>query len=513
MPSGGRLRRATWVALLAAVWPACRTHTPQAAQAVTVSVPYELDTLDPHARDLVGQAAISQNLYEGLVAKDGQLAVHPALAERWISPDPLTWVFSLRRGVRFHDGRALTSADVVWSFERLKAHPELQVGVYAQDVESVKATGELSVEIRTQSPAAVLLNRISTVMIVPASSSAAALASQPLGTGPYRFVSWTPGQSIELQRNEDYWGRRPALASVTYLLDRSDEEALEDVATQRSQIAQLSSRQAERAAAADTGLRLLRQPGIFLKYLGYDLSREVTPQVSLRGNPFRDLRVRQAIHLAIDRRRLVERLPVFAVPAGQLVPPVIFGFDPGLPEAAPDPPRARELLAAAGYPQGFGVTLQARQLTGQAAEHVREMLGEVGIRVTVEQVSERDFFRVASGGPTFFLTRYGCDNGDASDVLNAGIHSVDPLRHFGSANYGHYSSPALDAAIEKSAQPNDHKERRRQLQAIVRQAMQELVWIPLYFDEDVYLVRRPYVLTPRADSYLRAVDVALAPGR
>jgi peptide/nickel transport system substrate-binding protein len=191
------------------------------------------------------------------------------------------------------------------------------------------------------------------------------------------------------------------------------------------------------------------------------------------------------------------------------VPPVIFGFNPSLPESVHDPARARALLAAAGFPHGFSVRLQVRQMVGQAADPLRGMLAEVGIQVNVAQLPEHEFFEAADAIPSFYLTRYGCDNGDSSDILNAGIHSVDPERRLGNVNFGHYSNLALDRAIEASAEESDHDARRGQLQAIMAAALDDLVLIPLYFDEDVYLVRRPLTFRPRDDSYVLASEIGV----
>jgi peptide/nickel transport system substrate-binding protein len=505
----GRLGAPLLVAVLAS---ACRDPPPATAastRALVISVPWQIDTLDPHARDLLGQLAVSAHLYEPLVRKDRDMRLQPCLATRWINPDPLTWIFYLRPDVRFHDGQALTSADVVASLERVMGDPALQVGVYASEIARVTATGPASVEIRTRRPAAVLLNALSAIAIVPRGATGEALGSRPDGTGPYRLAGWTPGVSVALVRNDTYWGAAPAVPRVVLRLARSPDDGLRDLLDGESDVAQVGSRSAAASLQGQAGVSVVRRGGVFLKYLGMDAARAVTPYVPAPRNPFRDARVRRAMSLAIDRRKLVAQLPTFATPASQLVPSEIFGFAPALTLGASDTAPAQALMRAAGWPDGFEVTLHARREVSPAGPALAEMLGRVGIRVAVRELDEPSFYRAVEEPPTLFLTRYGCDTGDAGDVLNAGIHSPDAARHLGTANYGGYRNAGLDDAIEQSGEVLDPVRRRGQLQAIMATVMDELPWVPLYFDEDVYAVRAPYVLQPRADSYVLAAEVGL----
>lgn len=133
---------------------------------LVLSVPYEIDTLDPHAKDRLSESAIDHHFYEALVSTDAEMGVHPSLALRWDNPDLLTWVFYLRPGVRFHDGRPLTASDVVYSFERLLKNPKLERGLYIVQIASVRALDPNTVEIRTHKPTAVLLSKLSNVFVV-----------------------------------------------------------------------------------------------------------------------------------------------------------------------------------------------------------------------------------------------------------------------------------------------------------------------------------------------------------
>jgi peptide/nickel transport system substrate-binding protein len=418
-------------------------------------------------------------------------------------------VFELRPGARFHDGRTLDSADVVATFARLREHPELEIALYTNEVVSARALSPSLVELRTRQPLPALLNKLSLVYVVPRDAGPG-LAQRPCGTGPYRLEGRPAPQELDLVATGD----RPlaaALDRVRLRLGRSADDAWHDLRDGHSDFAQLSSRAAEREMGGRPDVSVLRHTGVFLKFLGFDLARPRTPYVTGR-NPFLDPRVRQAISLAIDRERLVAGLSVPAIPASQLVPPVIFGFSPELKAPAPDPVRARALLAAAGFPRGFAVTLHARELAGgEAAEPVRAMLAEVGIRVDVVQLREPEFRAVSQEPPSLFLTRYACDTGEASDALNAVIHSRDAARGYGYGNFGRYAQPALDALIEQSSQIEVPEERLQAFQDILRQVAEQDVIVPLYYDENVFGLRKGFTWQPRADGYVLAAEIAPVP--
>jgi len=495
------------LALVSLLGTGCRKSPPPASE-ISLSVPYELSTFDPHEKDLLSNVALLSHVYEPLVTSDASMAIRSCLAERWVSPDPLTWILTLRPGVRFHSGAPLTSADVVATFERVSGARNLEVSGYLMNVASVKALDEQRVEIRTKSPMSILLQKIRYMAITRKGVDP---ARETDGTGPYRLSSPKPGPTFELTRHEEYWGRKPAFQRVTFRLKRTPDQALDDFLAGTSPLVQANTRRVESALRGLTDVTILKQSSIFVKFLAFDVKRDETPGVPGRKNPFRDVRVRRAVRLAIDRAKLAASLSSYAVPTSQPVPPFIFGFDPSIPETPYDAAKARALLAEAGLPGGFTVTLHTRQLLAESAGHLKAMLAEVGIDVKVLALPDAEYFPALSRREgSMYLSRFGCPSGDVSDLLDKAIHTVEPARHFGESNNGDYTNPELDRLIEESSGLAEMSQRRPVLQQIIRKVMDDAAFLPLYADLDVFLMRKVLSWQPRSDGYVFAFEVARA---
>lgn len=511
-----RLRRAAAGALLAAAGAiALVVNGPVACRrvpaALTLSLPYDLDGLVPGARDRLSDFAVLSNLYEPLVTTDPGLGTLPCLAERWTNPEVTTWVFRLRAGVRFHDGRPLTADDVVASFRRLLVRPAaLEAARHVQTISSVRALSEREVEIRTTTPMADFLNRVRFIHVVPASASDGELERRAVGTGPYRLVDYEPGKSLTLERNEAYWGPAPDVGRAVILLNRLPNDALADLLAGRSGFVQSNSRDAV-VAGEQRGLVVRKVSSIAVKLLVFDVKSARSSHVAGGVNPFRDRRVREAVHVGIDRASLVQSLPAPALPAFQLVPPFIFGYAPALARPQPDPARARALLAEAGWPGGFAVTLHARRLLGDAVEPLVAALAAIGIRAEARLLPEPEFFTETREGSGFALglTRFGCPTGDAANFLDAGLHSRVGSAGWGRANFGGYSSPEVDRLLEEAARTLRPEERRPILERVMEIALTDLPWVPLYVDEDVYVHREGLDWQPRLDNYVLLAELKL----
>lgn len=485
----------------------CARRIP-AGETYTISVPYDLDTLDPGARNRLSDFSLLSNFYEPLVVTDANLSPRPALAVRWSNPDALTWLFELRPGVLFQDGQPLTAEDVVWTFERLLRSPGLELSGNISSIRSVRARDAKTVEIRTVAPAGILLNKLRFVLVVRRGEDFPLLSGRVNGTGPYRLGSWKRGEMLSLERNEAYWGARPALGRVSIALNRSADVALEDFLSGRSLFVQSNSKATERALLKKPGVAVRRNSSVSVKFLYFEVAREVSADFAGGKNPFQDVRVRRAVSLAIDRAELVRRLSVPASPAHQLVTPYIFGYDPSREPIPYDPREAARLLAEAGWPDGFDLRFRARGLFSEAAGVVSEMLGRVGIRARVTSLSEREWFQAMNEGRfSLTISRFGCPTGDASDIFENALHTRDTKRAIGLTNYSHYSSSDVDRLVDQTSRILEMTRRQALLFEATTHAMDDLPIVPLYVDQDFYAFRSGVEWTPRNDNFLIASEI------
>ena len=496
------------IALLVSSFFFCRGQS-EKPNSINISVPYEVDVLDPHAKTRLSNYAISSNFYEPLVGTDDTNKILPRLAKSWENPDAYTWVFHLQPNVRFHNGKVMDAGDVLYTLERLSTDHNLEVGSYLNDVQEVKALDSTTVHVRTKTPLAIFMNKLNNILIVPRNSGPV-LNSMVNGTGPYRLMEWSPGKIIRLVRNDEYWGNQASIQNVTYFLNRTPQLAMSDLIAGRSQFIQYDSKKLEPVIRSLGKYQMMRQDNYFLKYLSYDVSRSVTPYCDSKSNPFKNPLVRKAIHWGINREELIGKLPTFAVPAFQPVPPFVFGYNPAIQATTHDIAEAKKLLVQAGYANGFGVTLFVRQILEETGTLIQEQLGKLGIRIRIKVYPDTEFFKMLDNQDfTFFLSRVGATVGDASDILEPQLHSRSSHPGYGVRNYIGYSNEKVDKAIDESARILKLDDRRKALEEIMSTLMEDLPWVPLYIDQDVYALHRNFHWKPRHDSHVFAYEISI----
>lgn len=480
----------------------------RAPSELRVGLGYSFGTLDPHAESAVTAFEQLANVYEPLATVGAEARIVPLLAQSWASPDPFTWVFTLRSAVRFHDGRPLTSKDVVTTLERLKDDGRLGIHSRVAWLASAAATSPSTVVVRTRWPNAQILGDLSFVLVVPDGSTGASLAARANGTGPYAVEGWQPGQSLALRRNETWWGGRPELQRVEVEMGVAGDVARSRFEEGRYGLLREAFPGVSAAAAASGRFEEIRSPNLFLRHLGFDVARERTPHCPVVPNPFTRIEVRQAVELALDRTRLARAVGPEASPASQLVPRSVFGHDPSLGPRPHDPERARRLLAEAGLGHGFEVVLHRPRGFTTAAEEVKRQLAEVGVRVTVVSLPSPDFFAALRRGElTFWIVADGCTTGDAQEILSSAFHSRDGDRGLGADNRGGLRDGALDRVIEQAATLSDPSARLPLLRTALRMALESLAWIPLYHSVDSVFLDRAFTLRLEPDLLLRYAGI------
>jgi peptide/nickel transport system substrate-binding protein len=483
-------------AALAGLLAACSPREEPPARPLRIGVEADPIALDPHRHSDFHTSVVLANIYEGLTSFDALLRVGPGLAATWENPNDTTWLFQLRPGVRFHDGRAVTTEDVVFSLQRALTLPGTDVASYLAGVKTMRAVDPHTVEITTERPAATLLQKLAFVSVVPRGSPAE--IRRPVGTGPYRLTAWLPGRRVELRAFEAYWRGAPAETNV-WLLPVTDEAARMRrlLAGDLDLAAGLTPESAAKVKASDC-CRVASQESLLVRHLEMRVDRP----------PFSDLRVRQAVDLAVDRPALVARLLLGQGRAsGQMVTHNDVGFAPDSLPAARNLPRARALLAAAGYAQGLEVDFEYRAGSRGVAE-LRAQLAEAGIRTRPVARRWDDLYaRMLDGRVTFQLGAVLAESGDASDVLDSMVHSRGTRPAYGDSNSSGYANPALDELIERSAVTLDPLKRRELLQRCMRILSHDLPNVPLFVPFDLYGVREGVDWQPRLDAAVRAADV------
>jgi len=486
----------------------CRSEVSHKPDSISIAVPYELDVLDPHAKTRLSNYAICSNFYEPLVATNAANKILPRLAQSWENPDASTWVFHLQPNVHFHDGKRMVADDVVYSLQRLIKEPNLEVATYLNDVKEVRAVDAATVLVRTNTPLAIFLNKLNNILIIPRGATSASMNTMENGTGPFRLKEWSRGEFIRLVRNEDYWGNKPPLKTVTYYLERDADLALSDLVSGKCQFIQYNSKKSEGIIRSLGKYDVLRQDNYYLKYLSYDVFRDVTPYCNANPNPFKDPLVRKAIHIGIDRQALITELPTYAVPVDQPVPPFVFGYNPDIRMPEHNVTAAREMLGKAGYPGGFTVTLFVRHILQDTGTLIQKQLSSLGIQADIRVIPDPEFFKLLDSQDfTFFLSRVGATVGDASDILEPQLHSRGTHSGYGVRNYIGYSNPKLDQGIDESAQLLKPDDRRESLENMMSIVMDDLPWIPLYIDQDVYALDKSFSWAPRHDSHVFAYEI------
>lgn len=477
----------------------------------------DVTSMDPHFLNLQPNANISWHVFDALTHVDADARLIPGLAVSWRAVDPLTWEFRLRRGVRFHDGSEFTADDVVFSIERTLDVPNGQFRSFTRRIVAKEVVDAHTLRLKTATPYAMVPYDLDSVFIVSKHAARGASAADfdsgkaMVGTGPFRFVRFARGDRVELARNDSYWGGKSAWENVSFRIVPTDPSRLAGLLSgQLDAIEQIPTADVPRLRR-DPRLRIARKVSwrtIFFHIdQGHDRPNGVTDKSGkpLARNPFRDVRVRQAISKAIDRRAIAERLmDGAALPASNLVSPPVFGYASDLDPEGHDAEGAKRLLAAAGYPEGFALTLAApnnRYVNDeQIAQAVAQMLAHVGIRARVEALPMNTYLTKGRKGE-FGFALLGWGSFSADLALRSLVATADPGKGFGAFNWSGYSNRAVDALLERAFTSVEEKRREAFAQEAMRLSMRDYAVIPLHHQVTTWAMRKSLAYAPRTDEY------------
>ncbi len=377
-------------------------------------------SLDPHATNDQPSSRVGRQIYETLIVQTEDLQLVPGLAASWRQVDDLTFEFTLKQGVKFHNGEELKAADVKFTIER--ALKSAFIGHIVGQIEAVTVVSDFLLTIKTKQPFAPLLTHLAHPAMSILNEKAVvaggeAYGENPVGTGPFKFVSWTKLDSLVLTRNDDYHGTKAKVKDVTFKIVTDNTVRTIQLETGELDIAYDIQATDVSRVSGNAELKLLRSANLSTTYIGFNAEKA----------PFNDVRVRQAINYALDMTAVVNAVYLgVGAPAKGPLGPNVFGANLDLVEYAKDVTKAKQLLTDAGFPNGFTTTIwtNENQARVDIAEIVQEQLAAVGIVVTIEVVEWSKYLAdTAAGAHDMFILGWTTVTADADYGLFALFHS------------------------------------------------------------------------------------------
>jgi len=486
---------------------------------LTIATAATPTSIDPQFYNAGPNTALSSHMFERLIERDPVGRLLPGLAQSWRPVSETVWECQLRPGVKWHDGRDFTADDVAFSFARIPNVPN-SPGNFAGFIRgvTVEVAGPLLVRLHTARPDPMLPIQLGSVFIVSRHAGEGATTEDynsgraAIGTGPYRLLNHVQNDRTEMVRFDQYWGPAEPWARVNYRTLRNnaartaallsgDVDVIDQVPT-----ADLPT------LRRDARVTLTQIPSLRVMYLAYDFSRQEAPRHvtdnegrPLARNPFLDIRVRRALSFAINRTGLCDQvMEGTATPTGQWLPPGAFSYNPDIRPTPYDPAAARQLLAEAGYPDGFRMTLHTPNdrypNDARTAQAVVQMWTRIGVRTQVEARPWATFSNaMARQEFDARLGAWGSPTVESSYLLVQMLMTFNPQAGTGAFNSGRYSNPTLDALVDRAGATVDDAERERLQREAAKLALDDEAFTPLFQFENLWATRRGIRYTARAD--------------
>ena len=418
-----------------------------AKDTLIVAIPESPTYMDPMVQASIGTYRVTTQMFDRLVMMDNDMNLVPGLAESWEVIDDTTTVFHLRQGVKFHNGEEMTSEDVKYSLERCIANPGVNYNYLI--IESITCDDDYTVTIKTSAPFNALLYRLSldaaSIICKSADTSAEEFNKNPVGTGPFKFVSWELGGDVVLEAFEDYWGGAPAFKRVIF---RTIPEALNrtiGLETGEVDLAYDLGITDLESLADNASVTTLTSPSTTVWYVGMNVQKA----------PFDNEKVRQAVAYALDPQGYIDL--VFsgeATPANYtMLPPSVDGYVSDCSDYSCNVEKAKELLAEAGYPDGFSTTLWCSdtQVMRDSAVVIQEQLRQVGINAEVKTLESGQFQSETGNGAhdMFIMSKTSID----PDSMLRSMYHTEALGPSGNRCF--WTTPEVDALIDEASTTTD----------------------------------------------------------
>ncbi len=511
--------RAAALAALLVVLPAANAST------LRWSSQGDVTTMDPHANNEGFTNGFLDNIYETLVTRGKELKIEPSLAVAWKALDPTTMRFTLRQGVHFHDGSPFTADDVVFSFQRALADTS-NYKTYLAGVKEARKVDDYTVDVVTEGPAPVLLPQLTEVRVMSRAWCTKHNVMKPQdyrhneetyavrnanGTGPYVLRSREADVKTVLVANSNWWGKREGnVDEAVYVPIKADGTRLAALISGEIDFVLDPPPQDIPRLKRDAKIRVLEGMENRTIFFGMDQHRDELLYSNVKGrNPFKDKRVREAFQKAIDLQALkTQVMRGLSVPTALMFAPQVDGYPKDLDHPKPaDREGARKLLAAAGYPQGFEVTLDCpnnRYVNDEKiCVAVAGMLAQVNVKVKVNAMPRAIWGpKIQNRDTSFYMLGWGVPTFDSQYALQSIIRTQVDKTADGDYNCGRYSNPTVDAAVDKLKTEVDPQRRAALAREALVAHMEDVGHIPLHFQVIPWAMRSKVNVVHRADNRL-----------
>lgn len=466
-----------------------KSQNEKIADMLTVVYFNEATSLEP-AMQISNNREKIVNIYEPLVKPDRDLNMKSALALSWGLIDDVTWEFNLRHDVLFHDGTLFDADDAVVSINRALTWPTSDLSDFLSVIESVEAFDDFTIRVKTKKPDPLLLNKLSTVLMIPSEYAGKEL-EKPVGTGPYKFEKWQKDKEMTVSAFEKHWGKKPHFRKVKLIpmIDKNERVAL------------LTSGDADLLTYVpfdaidylkEQKMQIAPIPSLEVAFMAFNVSSKVMS----------DANFRKALSLALDLKSFIALLGDYAKPVSQFVSNGVFGFNPNIPEHQYDIELAKKMIEEGGF-NGKTLVFALPKELEILGEFVRTSLEQVGLFAVVSYVDyEKYFAELKNGDSDIYFLGFKGDLGDSGDFFNQFVASDAEL------NITKYRSERVDDLIAASLVELNLEKRRNYLQEIMKIIVKDdVLGLPLYEYETVYAFNGKIDYQPRIDGFVYFDDV------
>ncbi|WP_243546939.1 ABC transporter substrate-binding protein [Pseudodesulfovibrio tunisiensis] len=499
------------------------------ASTLTLGLKGEPTSLDPHFHNVSANNMQALYVFDKLIRQDNRQKLEPGLAESWTPVSDTVWEFKLRKGVTFHDGSPFTAKDVKFTLERIPQVPNSPSSFtgFVTAIKEIEIVDDHTIRFHTENPAPLLPRNLAAFPIVSKKNAEGRKTEDfnsgvaCIGTGPYKLVKWDRGDKITYARNDNYWGDKSPWETIIIKPITNDGTRVAALMAGDVDLINFVPPADVKHLSKEENLHLSKSPSTRLIYLHLDSDRDDTPTVMGNNgekirNPLKDSRVRKAISKAINRQAIAARImDGLAVPASQMVPDGYEGTSTNLKPEPYDPKGAKALLAEAGYPEGFRITLHGpndRYVNdADIAQAVAQMLTKIGIKTEVNTMPKSVYFGKASALEfSLMLVGWATDTGEQSNCLASLLHTYDKEKGFGASNRGRYSNPVLDQKLEEALVTVDPDKHNQLIIEATEIGINDTGIVPIHYQVNVWGMKKGLEYNGRTDGYTLSREISIA---